>query len=56
VGTQRRVRPGLVYPVDEAARKNGAGVEQETGDGGEAYAGTSDIVRSAYVPGDLPGA
>jgi uncharacterized cupin superfamily protein len=52
----RNGRPGLVYPVDEVARKYGAGVEQETEDGDEAYAGTSDVVRSRYVPGDLPGA
>jgi len=44
----------LLYPVDETALKHGAGVEHETTDGDEAYAGTSDVVRARYVDGDLP--
>lgn len=51
----RNGRPGLVYPVDETARKYGAGVERETSEGGEAYAGASEIVAIRYVEGDLPG-
>jgi hypothetical protein len=33
----------------------GAGVSEEMTDGDEAYAGTSDVVRTRYVEGDLPG-
>ena len=49
-----RGKPGLVYPVDETALKHGAGVERETSDGDEAYAGTTEVVRTRYVDGDLP--
>jgi uncharacterized cupin superfamily protein len=49
-----RGKTGLLYPVDETALKHGAGVERETADGDEAYAGTSEVVRSRYVEGDLP--
>jgi uncharacterized cupin superfamily protein len=49
-----RGKPGLVYPVDETALKYGASVERETSDGGEAYAGTADVVAMRYVDGDLP--
>jgi hypothetical protein len=49
-----RCKPGLVYPVDETALKHGAGVAEETTDGGEAYAGTSEVVPTRYVEGDLP--
>ena len=49
-----RGKPGLVYPVDEAALKHGAGVSQETTDGDEAYAGMSEVVRTRYVEGELP--
>ena len=45
---------GLLYPVDETALKHGAGVSQETTDGDEAYAETSDVVRTRYVEGELP--
>ncbi|MGZ8702713.1 MAG: cupin domain-containing protein [Gaiellaceae bacterium] len=51
----RNGRPGLVYPVDEVARKHGASVERETNDGDEAYAGTAPNVPSRYVVGELPG-
>ena len=50
----RNGRKGLVYPVDETALKHGAGVEQETEHGEEAYAGTSEVVPTRYVEGDLP--
>ena len=49
-----RGKPGLVYPVDETALKYGAGVQRETSDGEEAYAGTADVVATRYVEGDLP--
>jgi uncharacterized cupin superfamily protein len=49
-----RGKPGLVYPVDETALKHGAGVSEETTDGDEAYAGTSEVVPTRYVEGDLP--
>ena len=52
VGT--RGKPGLIYPVDEAALKHRVGVSQETTDGDEAYAGTSEVGRTRYVDGDLP--
>ena len=45
---------GLLYPVDETALKHGAGVSQETTDGDEAYAETSEVVRTRYVEGELP--
>ena len=45
---------GLLYPVDETALKHGAGVSQETTDGDEAYADTSEVVRTRYVEGELP--
>lgn len=50
----RTGRPGLLYPVDETARKHGAGVERETADGAEAYAGFPRPVPVRYVAGDLP--
>ena len=42
------------YPVDEAALRHGAGVEEETSDAGEAYArfGESELTR--YGEGWLP--
>jgi hypothetical protein len=45
---------GLLYPVDETALKHRAGVAQETTDGDEAYADTSEVVRTRYVEGELP--
>jgi uncharacterized cupin superfamily protein len=45
----------LLYPVDPVAQRHGAGVDVETPDGSEAYAGFEDFV-AAYRPGDLPGA
>lgn len=51
----RNGRPGLVYPVDATALKHGAGVELETSEGREAYAGSAEDVPIRYVEGDLPG-
>jgi uncharacterized cupin superfamily protein len=51
----RNGRTGLVYPVEEAALRHGAGVERETTDGDEAYAGTSEVRPMRYVEGDLEG-
>jgi len=51
----RNGRPGLVYPVDKTALGHGAGVERETTNGDEAYAGTSEVAPIRYVLGDLPG-
>ena len=42
------------YPVDEAALRHGAGVEQETADPKEAYAHVPHRRLSAYRPGWLP--
>jgi len=52
----RNGRKGLIYPRDEAALKHGAGVERDTPDGDEAYAGTAALVPIRYVEGDLPAA
>ncbi len=52
----RNGREGLIYPRDEVALKHGAGVERETPDGDEAYAGTAELVPIRYIDGDLPGA
>lgn len=50
----RNGRPGLVYPVDEAAGRHGASVSKETPDPDEAYAGTAENVPIRYRDGDLP--
>lgn len=50
-----RGKPGLVYPVDETALKHNAGVARETTDGDVAYAGTSEVLRTRYVEGELGG-
>jgi uncharacterized cupin superfamily protein len=44
---------GLAYPVDETARKHGAGVEQETSSPADAYAGMTHT-WGTYKPGWLP--
>jgi uncharacterized cupin superfamily protein len=49
----RNGRTGLVYPVEEAALRHSAGVERETTEGDEAYAGTSEVRPMRYVEGDL---
>jgi uncharacterized cupin superfamily protein len=51
----RNGRTGLIYPRDEIALKHGAGAEQDTSDGAEAYAGTSEPASTRYGEGDLPG-
>lgn len=52
----RTPRGGVVYPVEPAARKYGAGVEQETSEAKQAYASMSPMQPLRYVEGDLPGA
>ena len=42
------------YTVDEAAQRHGAGVERETTDPGEAYAGFTKSELTRYRPGWLP--
>jgi uncharacterized cupin superfamily protein len=42
------------YPVDETALRHGAGVEQETSDGAEAYAALPKREHSRYREGWLP--
>lgn len=51
-----RARQGVIYPVEAAALKYGAGVKRETPKPDEAYAGTAENVPIRYVEGDLPGA
>jgi uncharacterized cupin superfamily protein len=46
----------VVYPVSEAAQRHRAGVDTESRDGDEAYAGIPADIAAAYVPGWLPGA
>jgi uncharacterized cupin superfamily protein len=46
---------GIVYPRSELALKHDAGVEQETRNPDEAYAGIPDGVPLGYQPGWLPG-
>jgi uncharacterized cupin superfamily protein len=43
------------YPVDETARRHGAGVERETSDPTEAYAGLTPREPMPYREGWLPG-
>jgi uncharacterized cupin superfamily protein len=52
VGTRRP--GGVVYPVNELARRHGAGVEAETDSPKEAYARFPEVRDSAYRQGDLP--
>ncbi|MDQ2984690.1 MAG: cupin domain-containing protein [Actinomycetota bacterium] len=44
---------GLLYPVNETALKHGAGVEQETTQGKEAYAPFPQAEPGSYRHGDL---
>jgi mannose-6-phosphate isomerase-like protein (cupin superfamily) len=44
----------LVYPVDETARKYGAGVAEETTEGRLAYEGF-EVTEGPFREGDLPG-
>ena len=50
----RRPDAGLVYPVSDLARRYGAGVEQETSEPREAYAGWPEFAPRRYRLGDLP--
>ena len=45
---------GVVYPVAEVAQRHGAGVEQETREGAEAYASFRPDVPTGYREGWLP--
>jgi hypothetical protein len=45
----------LLYPVADVARKHGAGVEQETRSGREAYAPFPKSTTQPYPDGFLPG-
>jgi hypothetical protein len=47
-------RGGAVYPVDDAARRHGAGVEAATSKPSDAYAGFSELETSTYPGGLLP--
>ena len=47
---------GVVYPRSELALKHKAGVEKETRNAGEAYAGIPEDVPVGYQPGWLPDA
>jgi uncharacterized cupin superfamily protein len=49
-----RGRKGIHYPVNETARRHGAGVDRETDSGREAYARVSDPQPGPYRDGDLP--
>ena len=49
----RRAGRGLLYPVDEAARRHGAGVEEETSDPAVAYARFSQD-RPIPCPPEFP--
>jgi uncharacterized cupin superfamily protein len=51
-----RSSDGVVYPRSELALKHKAGVERETRDADEAYAGTPEDVAVGYQSGWLPGA
>jgi uncharacterized cupin superfamily protein len=42
------------YPVEEAARRHGAGVDEETGSPEQAYAPFPRPVKGEYRDGDLP--
>jgi uncharacterized cupin superfamily protein len=50
----RNTGEGLIYPVNEAALRHGAGVETETPDGDVAYARFAPVVEGPYRDGDLP--
>jgi uncharacterized cupin superfamily protein len=49
-----RERDELAFPVDETARRHGASVEEETTDGGVAYASVPPREPTAYREGWLP--
>jgi uncharacterized cupin superfamily protein len=45
----------VVYPESELARRHGAGVETETSEPGEAYAGVAPDLDVPFPAGSLPG-
>ena len=49
-----RSHKGLRYPVNDAALRHGAGVEEETNTGKVAYARFPDVAERPYREGDLP--
>jgi uncharacterized cupin superfamily protein len=49
-----RERDSLGFPADEVARRHGASVEEETTDGGAAYARVARRTRTRYRDGWLP--
>ena len=49
-----RERDELGFPVDEAAKRHGAGVEEETADGGTAYETVPERESTGYRDGWLP--
>jgi uncharacterized cupin superfamily protein len=53
VAVGSRASRDVVYPESELAQRYGAGVEKETGDPDEAYAG-EEITETAYREGWLP--
>ena len=55
VGT-RKQPDEVLYPVDPAAQRHGAGVDEETDQGKRAYARVEHRGVEPYRPGDLPGA
>jgi hypothetical protein len=53
---ERSEQPGaLAFPADEVASRYGASVEQDTLDGGVAYADVPPRQRTGYRAGWLPG-
>jgi uncharacterized cupin superfamily protein len=53
VGT--RTRGALIYPASELAQRHGAGVDKETSEPNEAYAGFADEMPVPYRKDWLPG-
>jgi uncharacterized cupin superfamily protein len=54
LATGNRPSGGVTYPVSETAKRHGAGVEQETSDAKEAYAGFARPVERRHEDGWLP--
>ena len=53
IGT--RSHDDVVYPASELARRHGAGVERETREPAQAYAGLAEDIPTGYREGWLPG-
>ncbi len=53
VGT--RTKGGVIYPVSDLAQRHGAGVDKETSEPKEAYAGLAEDMPVPYREGWLPG-